>query len=72
MTRAKKITITVSTVLVLAIAVTLLIFSALHFAQPVVAGLGGDKVGVQAQVPISDPSSRLLTDCPGCPPWPPH
>jgi hypothetical protein len=72
MTRAKKITITVSTVLILAIAATLLIFSALHFGQPVVPGFGGNKVGVQAQVPITDPSGRLLTDCPGCSPWPPH
>jgi hypothetical protein len=68
MTRMKKITVTVSTFLVLAIAVAMLIFSAPRSLKLVTTGQGVNQASISVQT--TTPSGSLLADCPGCPDGP--
>ena len=69
MTRTKKLTIAVSTFLVLALAVVSLAFAVPQFGQMIVASVGGSKESapIQAAAPGCG-ADQTAWDCPGCPP----
>ncbi len=70
MTRTKKITVTVTTFLVLAIAAVLFVFAAPQSSRLVIPAPEGSKISILSQTPIPNHSGSLLADCPDCPkPW---
>jgi hypothetical protein len=72
MTRTKKITVTVTTLLVLAIAAVLFVFAAPQSSRLVTPDLGVNKASISVQTPLPEFSGSLLADCPGCSPDGPH
>jgi hypothetical protein len=72
MTRTKKIAVTFSALLVLALIASALIFAAPHLGQLVSTGNGLTRVSAPIQAVAPGNSGVLLADCPGCPPDGPH